>query len=221
MAKGPRKKQQLKARTQIGGGTRGGIISVSIRRFKSKRPLDPTVIRSVATDAQTEYARMVEDMYLDTVSDWEGATVNSASPRMTASDRRRTVNVYIRGDIRRVYLFLEKGFIRRLPIVPGYQPKTRPGVIGMGGGGSGGIVGRGRLKEPVQVEGRRFTETIAEQVRSGNVPLGRYAEFIRSRLRAHLRDVSGVQTTGQGQSPSQVSAARNAKPVKRKRYVNG
>ena len=161
-------------------------MKIKTRRFVGN-PLDAKWWMRTAGQAVAEYAKTVEDMYLDTIASWDpGDGDKLAYPVLVEeSDTRFRVNIYVRGEIRSIYLLLEKGFVRVRPIVPGYQPKTRPGVIDSFTGG--GIVGRGRLHTPKPVAAREFTRAIAAAIRSGNTENGTLRDYVARRMKDKVR----------------------------------
>lgn len=157
-------------------------MDVKIKRRKNN-PFDVNALRRVVDEAQRVYSTDVVGMYEDTVSTWEDPP--QFGPEYTEySDRRRVLNIYIRGGGRRIYMWLETGFTRKVPMVPGYKTKTSPGIIGSRPGG--GIVGRGRLKTPVPVPARRFTEMIAQAMRSGMVEHGPFPDYVRKQISRYI-----------------------------------
>lgn len=171
-------------------------MKIKTRRFIGD-PLDPKRIMRLAAEGVAQYAHVIEDMYLDTVATWDSETGDKlAYPLLVEeSARKYRVNIYVRGEIRRAYLLLEGGFMRVKPVVPGYSPKTRPGVVDSFTGG--GIIGRGRLKTPKPVEAREFTRAIAEKIRSGDTELGTLRDHVARTLDRKIR-VGPLVTTELG-----------------------
>lgn len=164
---------------------------VYIRRFAAN-PFSYKAIKNAALAAVNEYALDVAAEYNDTVETFSSEL--AAVPIADTDGKKIVVNIYVRGDPKDVenYIRLDRGFVRRVPIVPGYQHKTRPGIIGSFPGG--GIVGRGVLKQPVRVEARRFTETIAANIRDGAMVHGKLSEHVSKRLRQRIKNLAKVGT---------------------------
>lgn len=160
-------------------------MKVYVRRFIGN-PLSLDRIRSTVLQAVLEYARDVEAEYLDTVRTFD-APLSAEPIADKLDDGHYRVNIYVRGPKEDVenYMRLERGFERHVPVVPGYTPKTRPGIIGSFEGG--GVIGRGVLKQPVKVEAREFTKTIAANIRDGAMPRGRLDKHVAKRIKARIR----------------------------------
>ncbi len=158
-------------------------MDVKIKRRKNN-PFDVDALRRVVQKAQENYALEVQSLYESTVESWEEPP--QFGPLYTEfADKRKVLNIYIRSGGRQIYMWLETGFTRKVPMVPGYQTKTTPGIIGSRPGG--GMVGRGKLKTPVPVPARRFTAMIAEAVRNGWMVYGRFPGYVQKEISRYVR----------------------------------
>jgi hypothetical protein len=178
-------------------------ITVTVRRFK-RNPLDvPRIMRTVY-HAQMEYALAISEHYLDTMRTFSTEHGDhSAAPKIiSSSSGGRVINIYVRGGWASIYENLDTGFMRKVAMMPGYVPKTAPGVVtskpgGITGGGP--KVGR-RLIEPRPVVARRFTEEIAKIARAGQV-IGMemtLSQYVAEELRRLFVSVGVKKTIGVG-----------------------
>ena len=154
---------------------------------RSSKALDIHDLRRRIRAAQMRYAMAVAELYDETTATWDH-TAKAYPEVRSKSTTASVVNIYIRGDRKEIYSLLDVGYERKFAMTKDFVPKTQPGVLrarpGKGGVArskpkKGESTGAPRiLPEPRHVVARRFTETIANILRSGQIFYGTYGDFI-------------------------------------------
>lgn len=158
-------------------------VRLRVRKYR-KDVFDPGAIVAAMEGAATHYAPAVEQMYLNVVKDWSTEHgEHIAIPMLKTSPSRTRINIYFRGPFAYIFALQDMGYTRKISIVGGYgRPKF----------GKHGTLATGRLlRNPVPMPAKRYTERIANSIRSGDTEFGTYRRFMQERLNKFIRGARG------------------------------